>query len=377
MYFIPNLDDSPEHVEGKNFMKKILIFTTSEGHLSIGQALETKISARNLPVKLVFLEEPGLKVYKFIYRYSPALFTWIFKISGSKGIVIFIEALLMLENYQRVKNEIKEFPPTHVFNTSFGFSPILSQMIDSFDFQFINILPNPRTFFYQDLAEKADVNGVFDQQSVADAQKRNPRAKTKVSGWFIRPDFQPAEPSLLKNLRQEFDLSRDPTVLIVSGSEGMFEIVDTVKEIVKQTFHGLQVIVACGHNQELKKQLDSLPVPDMHRVLALGFTNRLHDYMKVADLVVGKAGPNSIFEAVACHKPFLATSNVGGLEEGNLQIIQEYDIGWVEKDPTEAKKLILKVLQNPQLFQEKATNAKKLAEYIELQSERFLDQVLS
>ena len=55
--------------------------------------------------------------------------------------------------------------------------------------------------------------------------------------------------------------------------------------------------------------------------------------MRAADIVIGKAGPNTIFESVATRTPFFATSYLPGHETGNLEIITDYQIGLVAKNP--------------------------------------------
>jgi 1,2-diacylglycerol 3-beta-galactosyltransferase len=47
------------------------------------------------------------------------------------------------------------------------------------------------------------------------------------------------------------------------------------------------------------------------------------DLMQAADLVVTKAGPNTICEAIACKLPLFLSGYVPGQEEGNVAYVCE------------------------------------------------------
>jgi UDP-N-acetylglucosamine:LPS N-acetylglucosamine transferase len=51
--------------------------------------------------------------------------------------------------------------------------------------------------------------------------------------------------------------------------------------------------------------------------------------MASADVVMGKAGPNVLFEAVTLGKPFIATAYIPGQEEVNLDFIRRHKLGWI------------------------------------------------
>ena len=79
----------------------------------------------------------------------------------------------------------------------------------------------------------------------------------------------------------------------------------------------------------------------------LEFTKELDKYIKISDLVIGKAGPNLLFETVAAKKPFMAVSHIHGQEDGNLEIIRNYKIGFVEENQIKAIKLIKSIINKP------------------------------
>ena len=68
--------------------------------------------------------------------------------------------------------------------------------------------------------------------------------------------------------------------------------------------------------------------------------------MAAADVIMGKAGPNALFEAVTLNKPFIATSFIPGQEQENLSFIQRHGLGWVALRPQEQLSLLSALMHN-------------------------------
>lgn len=99
--------------------------------------------------------------------------------------------------------------------------------------------------------------------------------------------------------------------------------------------HEVQVILATGRNQALLKYFTGRKY-----VCALPFTPEIAPYMAAADVIMGKAGANVIFESMTLGKPFIATSYIPAQEKANLEFIQRYGLGWVALEPEKLRKLI-------------------------------------
>ena len=57
------------------------------------------------------------------------------------------------------------------------------------------------------------------------------------------------------------------------------------------------------------------------RLTAHGFVGNMADWLRCADVVVGKAGPGTIAEATCCGAPLVLTSFVPGQEKGNAEFV--------------------------------------------------------
>ena len=104
----------------------------------------------------------------------------------------------------------------------------------------------------------------------------------------------------------------------------------------------VQIIVAAGTNQHLLTHYKNMP-----NVATLPHTNNIAPYMAAADIIMGKAGPNILFESVMLGKPFFATTFIPGQEQENLAFIQRHGLGWVALHPEEQRSLLLNLIHNP------------------------------
>jgi UDP-N-acetylglucosamine:LPS N-acetylglucosamine transferase len=143
-------------------------------------------------------------------------------------------------------------------------------------------------------------------------------------GWPVRAQFTRERTADRAALLGELNL--DPgrlTIYLQGGGEGAARFASTVNAVLA-TSPDLQIILATGTNQALFERFSS--TANLH---ALPFTRDIARYMAAADVVMGKAGPNTLFEAVALGKPFIATAYIPGQEEGNLDFIRHHGLGAV------------------------------------------------
>jgi 1,2-diacylglycerol 3-beta-galactosyltransferase len=82
------------------------------------------------------------------------------------------------------------------------------------------------------------------------------------------------------------------------------------------------VAVICGRNRLLKRRVARLAGRSGDgRLTAHGFVGNMPDWLRCADVVVGKAGPGTIAEATCCGAPLVLTSYVPGQEKGNAEFV--------------------------------------------------------
>lgn len=135
------------------------------------------------------------------------------------------------------------------------------------------------------------------------------------------------------------------TIFLQGGGEGVAHVDRTVESLLAAGSSGnstMQVILATGTNRALLERYKNAP-----NLAALPYTREIAPYMAAADVIMGKAGPNTLFEAVMLGKPFIATSYIPGQEQGNLAFIQRHGLGWIALQPAEQRSLLTSLLHDP------------------------------
>ena len=125
-----------------------------------------------------------------------------------------------------------------------------------------------------------------------------------------------------KAARAELSLADCLTCLVSLGGEGVGQNTERVVQTLLNHPLKPQIIVMTGRNQALKTQLDT-----MKHVRTLGFTGRMAEYLAACDVVVGKAGPASVTEALAVGRGVLVSSYAGLNEAKLVRFLEQKALG--------------------------------------------------
>ena len=93
----------------------------------------------------------------------------------------------------------------------------------------------------------------------------------------------------------------------------------------------LQLAVVAGRNEGLRRRLEATTWEVPTRVY--GFVTYMAELMAAADLIVTKAGPGTISEALVVGRPILISGFVPGQEEGNVRYVVEGGAGLLADTP--------------------------------------------
>ncbi len=169
--------------------------------------------------------------------------------------------------------------------------------------------------------------------------------RVNLIGWPVRTQFYHtgcvSRSEMLRQLNLDPDLF---TVFLQGGGEGAAKFAQTV-ETVLHVGDNVQVILATGTNAVLLNRFGK-----REHLHALPFTRDIARYMAVADVVMGKAGPNMLFESVTLGKPFIATAYIPGQEEVNLDFIRRHALGWVALESSQQHALIQELASTPSIL---------------------------
>lgn len=99
--------------------------------------------------------------------------------------------------------------------------------------------------------------------------------------------------------------------------------IDTLLNALRSITLPVQILAMCGRNEELKKQLEASPTNGEVRIIPVGYTKAMDEYMSASDLIVGKPGGLTTCEALAKGLVFVIVNPIPGQEERNSDHLLE------------------------------------------------------
>jgi len=176
-----------------------------------------------------------------------------------------------------------------------------------------------------------------------------------VSAHFFTTRQDPR--AVRQRLGLETNLS---VVLLVNGAEGMGSPYRLCEAIVERGVRA-QLVVIAGRNERLRARLAAAAWPLPTR--SEGFVDNMHEWMRAADLLVTKAGPSTIGEALAIGLPMVLSSALPGQERPNVDYVVRAGAGIWAPTPRQVAAAVGDLLSpgNPRLVQ-MATRARTLAQ---------------
>ncbi len=146
--------------------------------------------------------------------------------------------------------------------------------------------------------------------------------RVTVTGIPIDPVFR--EQPDKRQIAEKHGLLADRfTILVSAGGFGVGPVQHLV-EALGRIRHPVQLIVICGRNEELYRDLSGRSsADDTVRLVPVGFTKEMHEFMSVADLFVGKPGGLTTSELLSKGVPMMIVNPIPGQEERNSDHLLE------------------------------------------------------
>jgi 1,2-diacylglycerol 3-beta-galactosyltransferase len=277
----------------------------------------------------------AVKLYGPTIRYNPRLFGEVFHISNREGPVIAGQILanpLILNGLLRLFTTVQ---PDIIVSIHPLLNHVTVRALREFDLHipFLTVVTDLVSVHYSWFADGVDGYIVPTEQARALYLKRGlDPGKVHMLGMPIDPKFTLPLASK-EELQRKFGLQPGlPVVLLVGGGDGAGGLQAAVR-VISHARLPVQLMVVTGRNKRLYAHLQRtkshLEVP----IKIFGFVQNMPELMHASDVIVTKAGPGTICEALSCELPIILSGYVPGQEEGNVTFVTENDVGVLALDP--------------------------------------------
>jgi UDP-N-acetylglucosamine:LPS N-acetylglucosamine transferase len=334
------------------------------GHIAPAQAIKEAFDLRgdkDLDVRVVnlgiTLNATFLRfLYKFYWdkalRYPP-LINAFYRGADNPFFVKIADRILGITTLPKFVRYLEREKPDVVVSTYFTFTHYLEMLkrVDQLDATTVVLNPEPFDSHQIWFSPVFDWSMVFSRKSREEiAAKGIPASKLKLFQFPIKPSFS-ARTQGPATLRGRLGLEKKAfTVLFFFGAEG----VGPVKKFLAALIEGgiaLQAVVVCGKNEKLKQDMDRLAASKTGglTIQVRGYVNNLADYIAASDVVVGKSGPNQVFETLVQGRPLVISSFLANEKETTNWVIGN-KLGWLTRSPAHLAALLSRLSTHPDVL---------------------------
>lgn len=355
---------------------------TGHGHKSISTALGECIDSHHSDLQMEVINGFALggrigymaeKSYMPNIRYAKGLWKVIFDFtSRNTRLTNKVCAHFIKENFLKYINEHK---PEAIITVHPGFVGSILDILEEnhIDIPVIVVVADLLTFSKLWIDKRA-LYTICPNQEVKERMLHHQIQENtaKVYGFPLRKQFwDKPDPDKLNYPAKTDDILR---ILILNASDKVKKV-EKMAELLLKNFN-CTVTIICGRDQKLKDQLDRgilFDYPD--NLIVMGYVENMAYHMRQADLVLTRAGPNTIMEAITCVTPLILTGALPGQEQGNPVFIVQNGLGLELKRMKDLVKLmtkltvndmkLLKEIKKNQLNFSNAESAKRISSLIE------------
>jgi len=340
--------------------KRVLIISTSAGtgHVRAAQALEKEFAGD--PRVSEVLHEDALqytnKLFREFYstlyiklvRAAPDLLGWVYRASDEPWKGEAVRTQLDRLNTQKLVKFIRKFDPHITVCTHFMPAGIIGHLMEKGELEtHLSIVVTDFDCHAMWLSRRFHRYFVALDETKAHLEALGlPSERITVSGIPIDPIF--AQPVDRASTRVAYGLDPEKITLLLSAGALGVGPTELIVERLKHLRHDVQTIVICGKSEEVRARVEAAMVGAEGKFRVLGYTDRMHELMRMSDLFIGKPGGLTTSEALACGLPMVIFSPIPGQEERNSDHLLEKGIAIKCNELTTLPFKIDQVLDSPE-----------------------------
>jgi len=354
---------------------KVLLTTVSigAGHKSVAAALEPALTAAGLDVETVDVMERVPRVFRAYYAGGfatlmsklPWLYAfgyWLTDRPHGPGRGLMERRRLWQERQflRRFLRDVRRLRPDLVLHTHFVAAPHVGRLIagGELDARQMVVVTDIRVHRFWH-AEQVEHWFTPAEPSAATLRRWGIEdERITVAGIPLREKW--SRPLDRKTIFADWKLPADkPLVVLTGGTEFLCGPVRRLARGILDACPGVHLIVLTGRADKLARQLEQFAEAG-GRMSAVPFTDRVHELVETATLMVTKAGGVTAVECLAKAKPMVILKPVPGHEAGNAEYLADGGAAVVAKRNRDVPRLVADLLARPAELKRMADSAGRL-----------------
>jgi UDP-N-acetylglucosamine:LPS N-acetylglucosamine transferase len=381
-----------------------LYLSTGGGHISAARALAQEIEYRYGPDEVEIHLLDGIpqggseiqrtlveKGYRFATLTMPFLWSVIYQISNIPFMMNMHTKSMSFFSTPFIRKYIREHNITRVVNLHFLLSRPLFRALRQtrrLDMPVVTVVTDPFTthplWFYRQFGPLV----VFSDRAAKDARRYlrwlglpplilpRPRTITKLPPILSSKFNRPMSREDREELRGQYGFAADKRLILMAGGGEGLPKGERYLEAIAQEGLDAQIAFVCGRNLSQFDRISAIAerYPGIS-ITVYGFVSFMYELMNMADVIVTKAGPATIFEALILQKPLILTQRLYGQEQGNVDFVVNNELGWFIPKPRAMMEKIREILEHPEIFERTITNIKRAG--ISNGTEKIVDYIMS
>jgi processive 1,2-diacylglycerol beta-glucosyltransferase len=357
-------------------MKRIDIYTIDigGGHIAPAVALKEQfdiLGYKDLDVRVVNLGIAlGASFLRYLYKFYwnnalryPPLINAFYRGADNPFMIKIIDRILGITILPKFVRYLERERPDLVVSTYFTFTHYLELLKQVGQLDAVSVVLNPEPFdsHYIWFSPVFDWSMVFSRKSRDEIIEKGIWArKVKVFQFPIKPSFSPHRESRTV-LRRRLELAQKPfTVLFFFGAEGVGPVKKILATLIQRGL-AIQAVVICGRNERLRTDIEALAkgATGALQINVRGYVTNVAEYISAADVVVGKSGPNQVFETLVQGRPLIISSFLANEKETTSWVIGN-KLGWLTRTPAHLATLLAKLAANPTILESYQQNIRRM-----------------
>lgn len=292
----------------------------------VGSAVETHIVDIFAQTGLPVVRDAPEVYDKLSTRWLP-VFDVLFQLTDGRRRIDALTRLVYLAAHRNILRVLEEIRPTLVVSVH----PLLNRLVGNarrtyrLSFRFVTVVTDLVSLHASWADPDAELCIVPTNEAFSRLRDVGmPASKLLRAGFPVHPKFSAYDRSRDESQAR---LSLDPalfTVLLTAGGVGSGNLEQLVRSI-HEAYPQLQLLVVTGRNTALRQRLEQCGFAS--HVHILGFVSNMEELMAASDIVVTKAGPGTLMEALVLRRPVIVTQAVGMQERGNIDFVLNHELG--------------------------------------------------